>query len=470
MPVILSGGSGTRLWPASRRRQPKQRLPRVDDRSLFRATIERAARIPGTEAPLVVANADQRAGIVREMRSSGHNTSHLILEPVGRNTAPAVAAAAIELSEPDDDPLLLVLPADHVIGNEEAFIEAVALAASAATDGHLVTFGITPTAPETGYGYIRFGATLRDGVRFVEAFREKPDRHTAEEYVGSGEYLWNSGMFLFGASAYLAELNIYSAPIATAVRLALALATRADNEVVLDGESFAASPATSVDYAVMEHTAHAAVVPLHAGWSDIGSWSALWDIGEHDDGGNVTVGDVLLIDVHNTYVRAEGRLVSAIGVDNLVVVDSADAVLVTRRDRAQDVANAVAELRSAGRPEPETDGRENRLWGRFETLEAGPGFRVLRLWLEPGARTSLQTHSHRSEHWIVVRGTATIERGGETRLVPANESMFVPPGVAHRLENAHESEILEVIQVDVGTDVADEKFEVQEGEPGGRDA
>jgi mannose-1-phosphate guanylyltransferase/mannose-6-phosphate isomerase len=455
VPVILSGGFGTRLWPASRKRQPKQMLPLVDDRTMLRATIDRVAAIPGVATPFFVANEDQRAGIQRELSQAGIASADLVLEPVGRNTAPAVAVAALELLARDEDPLLLVLPADHVIRNEETFAEAVQLAASFAGRNHLVTFGISPTHPETGYGYIQFGKPLAEGVREVKEFKEKPDRRTAEEYVVSGRYLWNSGMFLFKASTYLDELGRFNPEIVTAAKAALDGAKRRDSMITLDGEAFAASPADSIDYAVMEHTENAAVVPIHAGWSDVGSWAALYELTEHDDDGNIVTGDVELIDVVNSYIRGGPRLVAAIGVDGLVIVDTRDALLVAKRERSQDVKEIVDRIRAAKRPEFDTDGNEHRPWGKFTTLDAGPGYRVLRLFIEPRTKTSLQTHDHRSEYWIVTRGVARITVGETTRLVPAREMAFIPAGTVHRLENDTD-EPLELVEVDLGTYVGED--------------
>jgi len=404
---------------------------------------------------MVLCNEDQRPGIQRELQRAGEDGATVILEPVGRNTAPAVAVAALEVHERGEDPLLLVLPADHVIRNEEAFAEAVQLAAWFGDRNYLVTFGVSPTHPETGYGYIRFGKPLAEGVREVKEFREKPDRRTAEEYVVSGRYLWNSGMFLFKASTYLDELGRYSPEIVTAAKAALDAAQRSGTIIRLDEASFAASPSDSIDYAVMEHTESAAVVPIHAGWSDVGTWSALYELAEKDDAGNVVAGDVELIDVSNSYVRGDGRLIAAIGVDGLVIADTKDALLVAKRERAQDVKKILGLLEKQHRPEAESDGTEERPWGHFTTIDKGPGFRVLRLWIDPGTRTSLQTHEHRSEHWIVARGTARITIDEATRLVPAGESVDIPVGAVHRLENCGEG-ILEVIEVDLGSYVGED--------------
>ena len=454
--MVLSGGFGTRLWPASRKRHPKQLLPLVDDRTMFRSTVERVSG-PMFDPPVVVCNEDHRLGIQRELRRAGIDGGRLVLEPVGRNTAPAAAAAAVDSLCRGDDPLLLILPADHVIADLEAFHDAVAVAADLAARGLLMTFGASPTYPETGYGYIRFGEPVGDGpARRVLAFKEKPDRETAERYLASGSYLWNSGMFVFRASTYLEELERLQPEIVTAVRRSLDLGSRAEAGLELEPTAFAASPSISIDYAVMEHTDRAGVVPLVAGWSDVGSWSALWDLEAHDDDGNVLIGDVEALDTTNSYIRAGSRLVATVGVEDAIVVDTPDALLVTTRDHAQDVKALVDRLTDDKRSEVETDGSEDRPWGRFVTLKKGPGFRVLRMWLDPGGKTSLQTHEHRSEYWIVVRGVARVRTGDTTRLVPARESVFIPAGEIHRLENPEDDEMLEVIEVDVGTYVGED--------------
>ena len=455
LPVILSGGFGTRLWPASRRRRPKQLLPLVDDRTLLRATAE---RVRGDEflPPVVVCNADHALPIRRELEAAGVPDAELVLEPVARNTAPAVAAAACHVLGRGDDPLLLVLPADHVIADVAAFGEAVALAVPHAGRGHLMTFGARPTRPETGYGYIQVGEPLDGGpVRRIERFVEKPDRETAERFLAEGAYLWNSGMFLFGASRYLEELERFEPEIVAAVRRAVDRGTTVEG-VALDPEAFAEAPSTSVDYAVMEHTRSGAVVPFDAGWSDVGSWEALWELGPRDEHDNVLLGDVVALDTKGSYVRSGGRLVATVGLEDAVVVDTADAILVTTRDRAQDVKRLVDELAARRREEVETDGSEERPWGRFTTLARGPGFRVLRLWLVPGGKTSVKSHEHRSEYWIVIRGTARVRVGEVTRLLPPGESVFVPVGQLHRLENPDSRETLEVVEVDVGSYVGED--------------
>lgn len=424
---------------------------------MFRSTLDRVTRLSSATQPIVVCNADHLMGIQRDLNGAGLPEATILLEPAGRNTAPAVAAAALEASEHDRDPLLLVLPADHAIRNEDAFIEAVAIAAEFAAAGRLLTFGVAPTHPETGFGYIQFGDSIGAGVREVAAFREKPDRKTAEEYVASGRYLWNSGMFLFAASRFLEELEANRPEIVTAVTAALAAASRDGRVVSLDRASFEAGPSDSIDYAVMEHTERAAVVPLHAGWNDVGAWSSLWELEEHDENGNVLIGDVETVDVVNSYVRSGGRLIGLVGVHDVVVVETVDAVLVARRDRAQDVKLLVEQLQKETRREFDSDGTETRPWGQFRTLDTGPGYRILHLAMVPGGLTSLQTHQHRSEHWIIVNGVARAKVGETTQLIPAGESVFVPAGEVHSLENPGDEE-LEVIEVDVGLPIGEDEI------------
>lgn len=416
---------------------------------MFRTTLERVDTIPGVTAPLVVGNTEQRMGIDRELRLAGRGGS-VVLEPVGRNTAPAVAVAALELTASGDDPILLVLPADHVIRNLDAFVEAVQAAARFADQGYLVTFGITPTGPETGYGYIRFGQSIADNVRDVDEFVEKPDAPTAEDYVTSGRYLWNSGMFLFRASRYLAELERHEPDVLVAARAALNAARRKDHQIELDAHAFAASPSISIDVAVMERTDEAAVVPISAGWSDVGSWDALWSIGHHDENGNVVHGDALLLDVTNTFVRAEGVLVAAVGLDNMVIVDTPDATLVARRDRSQDVKRVVEALRENGRHEADVGKTELRRWGRFETLTDQPGYRVRRLVVDPGGKSSMEIHRRRKEHWIVIRGSASVSIGQTVTTLGEGETVFIAPGQPHGLENLSADKTLEIIAVAVG--------------------
>ncbi len=457
VPVILSGGAGSRLWPASRSRQPKQLLSLVEERTMLLMTIQRTDAVASAGAPVIVCNEDQRVGIERELAKSGYPDAGLILEPVGRNTAPATAVAALQLTADGGDPILFVMPADHVIRNEQAFSDAVDLAAGFAEQGYLLTFGIDPTGPETGYGYIRFGERLAEGVRIVEDFREKPDAATAEEYLSSGRYLWNSGIFMFRASRFLAELETHAPDVLSAARAALAAAEQDGSATRLDETAFAAAPSISIDYAVMEHTTSAAVVPVHTGWSDVGSWTALWDLGQHDEDGNVVIGDVETIDVQNSYVRSGGRLVAAIGVDNVVIVDTPDATLVARRDRSQDVKTIVDRLKAQNRPEVDTDGTEFRSWGTVVSLESASDHRVLRLRIEPGATMPSRTHERRTEHWTALQGAARVFLDETTTTLSAGESVTIPAGETHRVENASATDPLEMVKINITTRVPEEE-------------
>lgn len=421
---------------------------------MFLMTVQRTNPLPAAGTPVVVCNETQRTGIQRELAKAGHTDASLILEPIGRNTAPAVAAAALHLVADGADPILFVMPADHLIRDEESFAEAVALAADFADKGYLLTFGIDPATPETGYGYIRFGEPLAPGVRIVEAFQEKPDAATASEYIASGHYLWNSGIFMFRASRYLTELEAYAPNVLAAVRLAVENGLKDGNALLLDKPSFAASPSISIDYAVMEHTASAAVIPIHTGWSDVGSWAALWDLGQRDEQGNVVSGDVELVDVHNSYVRSGGRLIAAIGLDGVVVVDTADAVLVSRIDQSQDVKTIVDRLKEAGRAEVDTDGHETHEWGDLAPLTTSPTAGVVQLEIEPGASIPTQRRVDVATHWIVMEGAALINIDGTSRRLKQGSGTVVQPGDEHSIENASSSEVLKVVQVmvDIGVE------------------
>lgn len=447
IPVILSGGSGTRLWPLSRDAFPKQFLPLVGAQSMLQATWQRVAPLAAA-APIVVAGEEHRFMVAEQLREAGASAATILLEPVARNTAPAIAVAALEALRGGEDPLLLVLPSDHVIADPAGFRAAVEQAAPAARDGRLVTFGIVPDAPETGYGYIQ--AAPGQGVRAVRRFVEKPDAATAAGYLASGDHYWNSGMFLLRASAYLEELGRLQPAMLEACRQAHARARRDPDFVRLDAEAFAACPADSIDYAVMEHTARAAVLPLEVGWNDVGSWAALWQVAEQDGDGNAHRGDVLALDCRDTLAWADGgRLVALLGLEDVVVVDTADAVLVARKDAVQDVRRVVAALKAQGRPEVQLHRRVYRPWGSYEAIDAGPRFQVKRITVKPGAALSLQMHHHRAEHWVVVRGTARVTRGEEVILLGENQSTYIPLGVRHRLENPGKLP-LELIEVQSG--------------------
>jgi mannose-1-phosphate guanylyltransferase/mannose-6-phosphate isomerase len=449
VPVILSGGSGTRLWPLSRESYPKQFLPLAGTDTMLQATWLRIAPL-ASAAPMVVANEEHRFMVAEQLRQVGCVPSAILLEPVGRNTAPAIAVAALQATREGADPLLLVLPSDHVIKDAAAFQAAVRQAEPAAAQGRLVTFGIVPDAPETGYGYIRAGAALADGVRQVARFVEKPDAATARQYVASGEYFWNSGMFLFRASVYLGELARQQSAMLAACRAAIDGASRDADFVRLDKAAFAACPSDSIDYAVMEHTHAAAVLPIDVGWNDLGSWSALWEVAEQDGDGNAHHGDVLAQDCRNTLAWAEGRLVALLGLEDVVVVDTADAVLVAHKDRVQDVKGIVARLKTEGRGEPTSHRKVYRPWGSYDSIDVGERFQVKRITVKPGASLSLQMHHHRAEHWVVVSGTGRITRGDEVLTLTENQSTYIPLGVRHRLENPGRLP-LELIEVQSGS-------------------
>ena len=449
-PVLLSGGSGTRLWPLSREAYPKQFLALAGDDTMLQATWQRVAAIADT-APIVVANEEHRFLVAEQLRQIGAPPPAIVLEPVGRNTAPAIAAAALQALSTGDDPLLLVLPSDHVVRDEEGFRRAVHDARAAAEQGALVTFGIVADAPETGFGYIQAEAGQVDAanaVRKVLRFIEKPDVATAQGYLDAGGYYWNSGMFLFRASRYLAELERFRPDILQCVRNAFERAVRDGDFVRLDREAFAACPADSIDYAVMEQTGAAMVLPVDIGWSDVGSWSALWDVATRDGDGNAHHGDVIAVDTRNSYAWTQ-RLVALVGVDDLVVVETADAVLVARKDRVQDVKEVVARLKAGQRSQAALHREVHRPWGSYDSVDAGDGFQVKRIKVKPGAQLSLQSHTRRAEHWIVVRGTARVTRDEEVFDLNANQSTYIPLGAKHRLENPG-AEMLELIEVQSG--------------------
>ena len=450
VPVILSGGAGTRLWPLSRELYPKQLLRLVAERTMLQETVARTEGLPGLAPPIVVCNENHRFMVAEQLRELGTAPQAIVLEPQGRNTAPAAAIAALLVSGgADADPVLLVLPADHVITDVPAFQAAVAVGRVAAESGSLVTFGVVPDRAETGYGYIRRGAG--PGPAFsVAKFVEKPDSATARGYVESGEYYWNSGMFMFRASAYLAELGRYAPAMLAACRAALAAAGRDLDFLRLPAQEFASCPSDSIDYAVMERTDRAVVVPLAAGWSDVGSWAALADALPRDAEGNVTAGDVLTEDSSGCYLHSTSRLVAAVGLRDHVVVETKDAVLVAPRDRVQDVKELVAELKARGRYETSLHREVYRPWGSYDSIDSGDRFQVKRLIVNPGATLSLQLHHHRAEHWVVVTGTAKVTRGDEVFTLSENESTYIPIGARHRIENPGKIP-LHIIEVQSGT-------------------
>ncbi|GAB2670767.1 mannose-1-phosphate guanylyltransferase/mannose-6-phosphate isomerase [Arenimonas aestuarii] len=449
VPVLLSGGSGTRLWPLSRETHPKQFQPLVGEKSLLQATWERLEGLDGLVAPIVVANEDHRFMVAEQLRRVGAVPSAIVLEPVGRNTAPAIAVAALQARADGADPLLLVLPSDHVIADEAGFRAAVQAACAAAGEGALVTFGIVPTGPETGYGYIKAGAAT-SSVQPVEAFVEKPDKATAETYVASGDYFWNSGMFLFRASSYLAELEKYAPAMVAAARESLEKAQRDVDFLRLDRDAFEACPADSIDYAVMEKTDKAAVLSINVGWNDVGSWNALWEIADQDADGNAHHGDVIALDCRNTLAWGGRRLVSLLGLDDVIVVDTDDALLVAARDQVQEVKAIVARLKGEGRPQASIHRKVYRPWGSYDGIDSGERFQVKRIVVKPGAALSLQMHHHRAEHWIVVSGSARVTCGDEVFLLAENQSTYIPLGSKHRLENPGKVP-LELIEVQSGS-------------------
>ena len=470
IPVILSGGAGTRLWPLSRELYPKQLLPLVGERTMLQETVLRLEGLADLAAPLVVCNDAHRFMVAEQLRQVGQAADTIILEPVGRNTAPAVAVAALQAMADGSDPLLLVLAADHVIRDAVALCRAVATGVDAVTDGALLTFGIVPTAPETGYGYIRAGHEYRDAGRGtrdettaadiyeVLEFVEKPDLPTAEKYLESGDYYWNSGMFFFKASTYLAELQKASPEMLTACRKAWQGRVADLDFLRLEADAFAACPSDSIDYAVMEKTERAVIVPLDAGWSDVGSWAALWEVGEADEQGNVTKGDVIHVGCKDSYLYAGTRLVAGVGLENTIVVETADAVLVAAKDRVQEVKEVVARLKQQQREEYLLHKRVNRPWGSYEGLDAGDGYLVKRITVTPGATLSLQRHQYRAEHWVVVRGIAEVNCENVIQTLEANQSLYIPVGGMHRLANPGD-QILEIIEVQTGSVLREDDIE-----------
>jgi mannose-1-phosphate guanylyltransferase/mannose-6-phosphate isomerase len=452
-PVILSGGSGTRLWPLSRAMYPKQFIHFSDtqDLSFLAATLRRLAEQPGIAPPVIVCNNDHRFLVADEAERAGVAPRAIVLEPVARNTAPAVAVAALLLARENPAAIMAVMPSDHVIREEAAFAAAVRRAAEVAAMGKLVLFGVTPDRPHIGYGYIRRGPPLAGFTNAfaVSAFTEKPDAEKAEAYLAAGNHLWNSGIFVFGARAFLDELARLDATIVSACTAAVDAAKEDLGFLRLDREAFARAPSISIDYAVMERTAAAVVLPIDIGWSDVGSWSALWELAARDGNGNAVRGDAMLQDTTGSYVHAGKGLVATLGVKDLVIVNTPDALLIADRTKAQDVGGIVTRLRQAKRSEHAQHTRSYRPWGFFESLSMGPRFQVKLLHVRPGAKLSLQMHHHRSEHWVVVQGTAKVVIGSDERLVRENESVYIVATQWHRLENPGKT-ALELIEVQIG--------------------
>jgi mannose-1-phosphate guanylyltransferase/mannose-6-phosphate isomerase len=454
VPVILCGGTGTRLWPLSRATYPKQYWPLAGsgEHTLLQQTQLRLEGLPGLAPPLLVCNEEHRFIVAEQLRQIAVEPAAILLEPMGRNTAPAVAIATLQATAQGDDPLLLVLAADHVIRDAPAFQATVRAGLAAAEAGQLVTFGIVPTAPETGYGYIEAAAVLREGSLEpvpIARFVEKPDRATAEQFLATGRFTWNSGMFLFRASAMLAELERLAPEVVNACRAALEHDSADLDFLRLEREAFARCPSVAIDVAVMEKTDRGAVLPLAAGWSDVGSWSALWDTADHDSDGNVLRGRVISQGSRNCYLRSEHRLVVGLGVDDLVVVETDDVVLVAHRDRAQEVKAIVGRLEAEGASESKAHRRIYRPWGSYDGITEGDRWQVKKIVVNPGASLSLQMHHHRAEHWIVVRGTASVEKDGVEELVGENESTYIPLGCRHRLTNRGKIPV-ELIEVQSG--------------------
>ncbi|POA17723.1 mannose-1-phosphate guanylyltransferase/mannose-6-phosphate isomerase [Pseudomonas sp. FW300-N1A1] len=449
IPVILSGGSGSRLWPLSRAMHPKQFLTLSGDQSLFQTTLSRLAGIQdGPLTPIVVSNEDHRFLVAEQCRALGITPQAILLEPIGRNTAPAIAAAVVKALATGKDELLLVLPADHVFDDLESLREAFAKGAPAARDGRIVTFGIVPNKAETGYGYIRV-AEKSDEIQAVQAFVEKPDLTTAQEYLADGRYYWNSGMFLFQASSMLAQLREHAPQVLAAVQAALGNAKEDLDFTRLDVTAFAAAENISIDYAVMERSNQVSVVPLDAGWNDVGSWSAVWEIADKDAQGNASRGDVMLEATRNAYVHAEHRLVSVLGLDDVIVVETADAVMVAAKDKAQDVKLLVDRIKQSARTEATNHRKVYRPWGAYDSIDQGPRYQVKRITVAPGQKLSVQMHHHRAEHWIVVTGTAKVSIGDKQILLSENQSTYIPIGVVHALENPGKIP-LEMIEVQSG--------------------
>ncbi len=436
-PVILSGGSGSRLWPMSRRLLPKQFLPLVSERTMFQDTMLRLKGVRGILPSIVVSNGDHRFLVAEQLRGIGEKPDVQILEPVGRNTAPAVAVAALHALDKHPEACMFVLPSDHLIKDVPALHETLATALPLAAGGSLVTFGITPTGPVTGYGYIERGEAISQskGSFRVARFVEKPDLETARRYLSSGRFFWNSGMFVFHPKRYLEELQRFRPEIVAAAKSAWEAGIRDLEFLRLDSAAFSACPSDSIDYAVMERTSASVMVQADMGWSDVGSWAALWEAGTKDATGNVTAGDVDLRDSSGCYIRAEHRLVAALGLRDLIVVETDDALLVADKSRVQEVKEVVETLDRKARTEHVSHSRVYRPWGYYESIDAGERFQVKRIMVKPGEALSLQMHHHRAEHWVVVSGTAQVTRGDEVKLVSENESAYIPIGTKHRLEN-----------------------------------
>lgn len=457
IPVILSGGSGTRLWPLSRSSYPKQFLPITAKKTLFQLTLERISKLNQSlinfQNPIIVTN-DTHRFIVAEQLRQENITAKILLEPVARNTAPAIAAAAELALSYGEDPVLLILAADHVIQQQDAFNQSIQVGLAAAEAGQLVTFGVVPTSPETGYGYIKAAGMAQKDQAIqaysVEKFVEKPDVKTAQSYLDAGSYLWNSGMFMFKASVYLQELEKYNPAIAQNAQASVQHSKNDLDFIRLDKDYFEQSPEDSIDYAVMEHTDKAVVVPLYADWNDVGAWKSVWEVSPKDEQGNVLRGDTILEDTTNTLVHAEHRLVSVLGLDDVVVIETSDAVLVANKNKVQDIKKIVEKLKQSKRTEVDAHRKMYRPWGSYDSIDCGSRYQVKCIVVNPGQKLSLQMHHHRAEHWIVVNGTAKVRKGNETILLTENQSIYIPLGETHALENPGKVP-LELIEVQSGS-------------------
>jgi mannose-1-phosphate guanylyltransferase/mannose-6-phosphate isomerase len=456
-PVILAGGSGTRLWPLSRKLYPKQFMALVDDHTLLQSTLQRLTAMEDVAPPILLCNEAHRFIVAEQVRRIGITPAAIVLEPTGRNTAPALTVAALMARAGGDDPVLLALPADHHIRDTQGFVATVRQGAGYAGEGRLVTFGIIPDAPETGYGYIRKGRALNKepAAWVIDRFVEKPDRDTARKYVDSGDYCWNSGMFMFRAGKLIAEMQVHAPEIITACRRAVARGRTDLDFFRLDKAAFMECPSDSIDYAVMEKTGAGIMVTLASDWSDLGSWEALWQAGRKDAQHNVVHGDVCLQDVHKSFVHASSRLVTAVGLDNHVVVETKDAVFVAPRHQVQQVKALVDQLKSRNRPETATHKYVYRPWGAYEDIDVSERFLVKRITVKPQAKLSLQKHLHRAEHWVVVKGTALVTRGEEQFILKEDQSAYIPLGTVHRLENPGKI-TLELVEIQSGSYLAED--------------
>ena len=448
VPVILSGGSGTRLWPLSRKLHPKQFINLVNETTLFQDTI---LRLPEDVAePLIICNKEHRFLAAEQLREIGKKTKGIILEPEGRNTAPAVALAALQFINKGEDPILLVLSADHLIENIEAFHQSITIASNLAENNKLITFGVVPNKAETGYGYIEANINNTDDYYSIKSFTEKPSQKNAKKYLDSGNYLWNSGMFMFKASVYLSELEKFEPEILSACKKSCTTENIDSDFIRIDNDAFHQCPNESIDYAVMEHTKNGVVVPLDANWSDVGSWSSLWDSKTKDSNDNVSEGDVFLEDVKNTYTYSSNRLVSVIGVSNLVIVDTQDALLVADKHQTHNIKKIVARLNNDKRSEVDNHRKVFRPWGYYDSVDSEEGFQVKRIVVNSGAKLSLQKHKYRAEHWVVVKGVALVTCGDKIFELVENQSTYIPQGSLHRLEN-HQDIPLEIIEIQTGS-------------------